>query len=136
MREWNQKLMDENLLYRGEVEKKNMQNFVYCRELQRALLNRAESDNIEIEQIKDIEERCNLVSEENQILTEKCNAYEIQFEAVRKAYETKINEVNQKIAQCENDKKEKEEAQNELQKAREQIEILKQKLGMISEQVM
>ena len=129
--------MDENELFAGKVEKQNMQVGIYLSELQRALAIRSEDNNLNYgpEQRQDLEDRFNLLSEENQVLFEQSEAYRIQFEAFTKSYEDRMREVSDKIARFDSVQDECDNAVAQLQEARGQIELMRKKMDELDAEV-
>jgi len=87
------------------------------------------------EQKQDLEDRLNLLTEENQILFEQCEGYKIQLEAIAKSYEDQMKKVGDKLAKYDELEKEREVLIEETKQAKEQIEILKQKLEDLAAKV-
>jgi len=97
-------------------------------ELQRALAIRSEDDGLP-EQRQELEERLNLLSEENQVLFEQSEAYRIQFEALFKSYEDRMKELSEKIARHDAVQEECDNAVSQLQEAKERILFLEKRMG-------
>jgi chromosome segregation ATPase len=97
-------------------------------ELQRALAIRSEDDGLP-EQRQELEERLNLLSEENQVLFEQSEAYRIQFQALTKSYEDRMKELGEKIGRHDTVQEECDLAVSQLQEAKERISFLEKKMG-------
>lgn len=71
----------------------------------------------------------NLLSEENQVLFEQSEAYRVQFEALAKSYEDRMQELSEKIGRHDAVQDECDAAVAQLQEARERIVFLEKRMG-------
>jgi hypothetical protein len=68
-------------------------------------------------------------------LFEQSEGYKIQLEAIAKSYEDQMKKVGDKLAKYDELEKEREAVTEEAKQAKEQIEVLKQKLEGLAAQV-
>jgi uncharacterized phage infection (PIP) family protein YhgE len=101
------------------------------RELQKTLAVKTEeiSVNYRTEQEQQFEERLNLLSEENQVLFEQVEAYKVQFEALSKTYEDKMQEMTEKISKFDELHNAYESAVQQLQEFAAKNEYLERRLN-------